>query len=249
MARAVHAPGATGATDRLDLAEGEAHHLVRVLRAEPGEPVVVMNGRGGEGRGILLETGKRSASVRVDSWKLHPPPPVAVTLVQALPKGERLEWILQKSVELGASRLVLVQAERSVTRWSGDEGGKSGRAREILLNAAKQCGQPWLPELSFAPTLSAWASTRDASALLLAGDIDPSAPPARDVLRARPRPPAVEAVIGPEGDFSPAEWGVLRAAGALGVSFGPLVLRTETAALFLLSILAYEWMDAGRRGV
>lgn len=249
MARAVHAPGASGVIDRLVLGENEAHHLVRVLRAAPGEPVVVMNGRGGEGRGVLLEAGKRAAVVRVDSWKIHPPPPVAVTLVQALPKGERLEWILQKSVELGASRLVLVQAERSITRWSGDDGSKAGRARDILLNAAKQCGQPWLPELTFAPSLSAWASTRDASSLLLAGDIDPSAPPVRDLLRARPRPQTVEAVIGPEGDFSPAEWQILRAAGALGVSFGPLVLRTETAALFLLSILAYEWMDAGRRGV
>jgi 16S rRNA (uracil1498-N3)-methyltransferase len=249
MPPAALAPDARPPEGEIALDAAESHHAVRVLRLREGEPLTVLNGAGDVARGRLLRADPRRATVAVESWTAVPRPPVHLTLVQALPKGERLEWILQKAVELGAGAVNLVQAERSIPRWPRGGGDKLDRAREILRAAGKQSGQAWLPALGFHTSFAAWAAACPPGRALWLADTAPGAPPLRTVLRARPPPSALAVCIGPEGDFSPTERAVLQAAGATSVSLGPLILRTETAALKVLSALAYEWLDGAPASV
>lgn len=240
MPQTVYLPGASAAGQSAPLDDEEAHHALSVLRAAHGDPVRVINGAGGVGEGTLAVTGRRAAAVRIAAWRQEPPPAVRITLAQALPKGDRLESILQKSVELGAAGVTLMQTDHAVTRLKDRH---EERWTAILVNACKQSGNPWLPRLRVTPSLDD-ALRAHAGDWLLFGDLTPGAPSARRVLRGRAAPAAATVAVGPEGDFSPREFALLRASGATGVNLGERVLRTDTAAVHLLSILRYEWLDA-----
>ncbi len=248
MIRCFAEPSAwTGVEVRLDAAE--SGHLVRVLRAGAGDPVEVFDGQGRRAAAVVRSADRRAAVLAAGTATLDPPP-LPVVLIQALPKGGKGDLIVQKAVELGAARIDWVAAERSVVRLSRAEADRRlARWRRIAINAAKQCGRNRVPPMAFHPSVADLALRHPRAATWLLCSLAEDAEPLGRALARRPRTPDAEvaALVGPEGDWTKAEESALRAAGAVPVALGPAVLRTETAALFALSVLVHtlwEGIDA-----
>jgi len=224
----------------------EAHHALTVLRLRAGETVTVLDGTGHE---YLCETDQLSRQVVtliVRSKSFVPPPPCQITLIQALPKGKIIDSIIQKAVELGASRVIPILSERVVSQL--DDGGAEGKRekwQQVAVEAIKQCGAAWLPKVDAPLPLDQFLARREPFDLVLAGSLQAERRHPRTCLdeyrAAHGGPPKNVGVwVGPEGDFTTAELAAILVAGAQPVTLGRLVLRVETAAIFFLSILNYE---------
>lgn len=241
----VYAPGAPWASGPIPLSPDESHHLARVLRLGPGDAVEVFDGEGRSAFGALETADRRRATVALSGPPVvEAASAVGLTLIQSLPKGHKADFIVQKGVELGLARLVFSETERSVSRF--DEDGAEARIERwlaVAVSAAKQCGRNRMPELRAASGLKDALAAMPADALLLACLPEAGADLLRDALRslAGAGVANVVAFVGPEGGFSPAEAGFLRDAGARPVRLGRHILRTETAALFVMAALAYEF--------
>lgn len=234
------------AEDWLELPRDEAHHACKVLRLRAGERVVVLDGAGLElGCEVEAVRGGR-VSLRVRQRLRHPRPRQEITLIQAVLKGRAMEWLVQKATELGVARIVPITAERTVSQL--DSGGAVGRRekwRAIAVEGIKQCGTVWLPEIALPVTVSEYLEQGTRSELVLVASLQPDAVHPRRCLEsfmsARGRyPESVSVWIGPEGDFTRVELGRMKEAGACPVTLGRSVLRSETAALYLISVLQYE---------
>jgi 16S rRNA (uracil1498-N3)-methyltransferase len=167
-----------------------------------------------------------------------------LVLILGVPREQKMDLVVQKATELGVARILPVRADHAVMQVRSDnEDSKRERWNRIALNAAKQCGAAWLPEIAPAEDLETCLTTLPGPAALLLCSLDPDALPLRSTLQsirvAAPR--AVAVLVGPEGDFSARERAVARNAGARPVSLGPRTLRSETAALYALSVLTYEF--------
>lgn len=230
----------------IQLGEREAHHAFHVLRLKAGDEVVALDGKGTEFSGRIEHASKRSVSIHVLERKTAPPLPCRITLVQAITKGKSMETILQKATELGAARIVPLLAERSVAHPDRESSqSKMEKWQWIAIDAIKQSGQPWLPEVLLPISPAEYLKTGGRSDLELFGALDggaehPRLPMQRYLQQHGKKPETVAVWIGPEGDFSPAETNSFRAAGILPITLGPLILRSDTAALYCLSILNYE---------
>lgn len=229
--------------ERVALDAEESHHLLRVLRARAGDEVDVFNGEGGIGRARVASVDRSRATLEITRRDAAPPPAAEITLVQALPREQKMDFIIQKATELGAACVAPLATERAVVHVGGGRAGdKKARWEKIALNAAKQCGAARLPRILAPCPLGEYLDRRPASDLFLVCALDPAARPLREVLaEARPRPVrSVAVLVGPEGDFSVDELQSILAAGARPVSLGGGVLRSETAAIYVLSVLRYE---------
>lgn len=216
--------------DDVVVVEGdEAHHAVAVRRLAVGEGVVLTDGRGHRVTGEVVGTGKRRLEVRVATAERSHPAAPALTVVQALPKGDRGELAVEVLTEVGVARVVPWAAARSVAVWKGERAVKSlARWRSTAREAAKQARRTWFPEV--APL----ATTAEVVALLAAADLavvlheDASASLADlDV----PGAGEVVVVVGPEGGLAPEELAAFAAAGVVPVRLGSEVLRTSTAGV------------------
>ncbi len=213
----------------------EAHHAVAVRRLRAGEHVVLTDGLGTSVTGAVAATGKRVFTVSVQSLRVDPRPEPAITVVQALPKGERGELAVEVLTEVGVDRIVPWAASRSVAVWKGERAAKShARWQATAREAAKQARRSWLP------SVSALASTADLAVLVAEADLavvlheDATAPlSAVDV----PTSGRVLVVVGPEGGIAPEELEALAAAGAQSVRLGSEVLRTSTAGVVAVAAL------------
>lgn len=226
-----------GAT--LTLAGPEAHHAADVLRVKPGEAVAVLDGAGREFACKVCGVGRNSVTLAVGATQTSPAPACRVTLAQAVPKGKLFDTIIQKATELGAFRVIPLLSERVVLRLDEESApGKTERWRHTAIEAIKQCGQRWLPQVEPPVTLQALLARGEKFDLSLVGSLQPDARHPRDYFKDRPA--TVRLWIGPEGDFTEAEYAAIRAAGAKPITFGPLVLRSDTAAVYAMSIASYE---------
>lgn len=224
--------------------DDEAHHLVHVLRVKPGQPIEAFDGRGRLADAEIELIHKHRVELRVVQQREAARPPVFLTLVQAMPREQKMDLVIQKGTELGVGAIVPVHTRHSLVRLDKDAGeAKRDRWDRIAINAAKQCGTAWLPEIHPAQSIDAWLAALPKYDLLLVCSLESEARPLRDVLQAvKPQAPrSIAFLIGPEGDLSQEEHAAVRRAGARAVSFGGLVLRTETAALYALSALKYEF--------
>jgi 16S rRNA (uracil1498-N3)-methyltransferase len=227
--------------DRIDLDESEVHHAIQVMRVRAGERLDVLDGQGRSARGILNVEGRRKAHVEPEEVRVHPPSPLAsITLAPALCKPARWEWMLEKATELGLGRLLPIVTEHCVARpAAGKTQDKLQKWTAICMRACKQSHNPWLPEIPGLLSLSAWVA--DETDLRLAGAITEDAAPLGQVLpKYDLKDGRVSVAIGPEGDFSTSEYEQMRGHGVHLVSLGGLVLRCETAALYILNSLRYE---------
>jgi len=222
----------------------ESHHLTHVLRAREGQTVMVFDGQGRVGEAEVLQARSKSgALVQLRNEKAVPRPRVRLQLVQALIRGSKMDLIVQKATELGVAVIAPVETERAVVRCRpGKEEDRVRRWWTVAVNAAKQCGTPWLPEL-LAPVSLEERVAQDAGAdLALLCSLAPGVKPLRDVLRGADLGSTgrIDIYVGPEGDFTDAELSAITSAGATPVSLGNLTLRAETAALFAISAVSYE---------
>ncbi len=226
----------------------DAHHISRSLRMAAGESVTVCDGQGTEYQCELTEFLPDCVRATVlSSEPSRTEPPFRATVYQALPKGEKLDSIIQKSVECGACEIALFESERCIVRIKDGEKDKKGERRQrIALEAAKQCGRGVIPTVS-APVSYRQMLTRAASADLALfcyeGEGTESLVEVVRGYKATQKTeslPSVSIVVGSEGGFSESEAAEARKSGMKLVGLGPRILRTETAAAFVLGCLVYE---------
>ncbi len=233
-------------TDPLILSERESHHAVNVLRIRPRERVVVLNGAGDEFLCEARESDRRALTLKVVRKNRIPPLPYQVTLAQAVTKGKTMELIVQKATELGAYRIVPILSGRTVAQVeTNDIPAKIEKWQATAVEALKQCGSAWLPHLETPLTPQAFLARVERFDLSFIASLQSDARHPRehfDGFRSENKyPPKTICVwVGPEGDFTPAEVNAVRAAGALAATLGQLVLRSETAAIYCLSVINYE---------
>ena len=241
----------------ITLSSDESHHLIAVNRARVGDTVVAFDGRGAEWICELAGHGKHSAVakamadrtaavLKVRFAQKARPLPYEITLGQALPKGGFMDAIVRKATEIGAARIVPLESERTQVHLDGERSEKKIEKWQVAaLEAAKQCGNAWLPEITPVQTATAFMESSRGYDLKLIASLQPGAKSLKTVLAAFSAangrtPKKVLWLIGPEGDFTPAEMSQSQSCGFEPITLGPLVLRCETAAVYALSVLSYE---------
>lgn len=220
---------AAGAT--IDLPGSIAHHASHVLRLRDGDRIVLFNGRGGEYHGRLVTRGSRAELAT--HLPVERESTVAMTLLQAWIATDKIEWVVEKAVELGVAAIVLAPARRGVVQLEGPRREKRmHRLREIAVAACCQCGRNRVPAIEACEDLRAGLHRAAANGLGVV--LQPDAPESLGDL-ARAAPASFAVAVGPEGGFDPAELALAAHAGYRPVRLGPRVLRTETAGLAALS--------------
>jgi len=219
----------------------ESHHALDVLRLGSGDRLTVFDGSGGEATAQIVAVEGRHAQLRVMPKTQTAPLPCAITLAQAIPKGKNMDFIIQKAVELGASRIAPLLSDRTVVHLNAAEAAKKrDKWREIALEACKQCGQTRIPEISLPRSPKAFFESGEKFDLQLIASLQPDARKMKEALTEVAAPKSACVLVGPEGDFTPAELALAKSSGCMPVTLGPIILRTETAALYCLSVLAHE---------
>ena len=236
-----------GSSLRLD--GREAHHALHVLRLKHGERVTILDGAG---NGFLCEVAgaaKDSLTLTVGERKFHSAPPCPVSLFVAIPKGKIIEDIIQKAVELGAHRIVPLLTERVVTHLDHDGAAhKREKWQQVAIEAIKQCGAAWLPRVEAPVALKEFLAHGKMPEFMLVGSLQTERRHPRAWLQEFQKqngrsPHGAGIWIGPEGDFTLLELQAIEAAGAKPVTLGRLTLRVETAAVYCLSFLSYEFCE------
>jgi len=258
------------AADSPILLGAEAHHARDVLRLRAGDQAVLFDGRGHELTAEVSEIGRREIRFSVLQEREVPPRPCRITLAQAIPKGKNMDLIVQKAVELGAAEIVPIISERTVVSLNEKEGrSKQAKWEQIVIEACKQCGQSWMPDVAEprslkeffqaqtsavsgrppSPRLRRGSSSYAGEELKLVASLQENSLHLKEILRKyetehEARPTRVTVLIGPEGDFTPMEYANASEAGFQAITLGPIILRVETAAIFCLSVLSYELLGA-----
>ncbi len=241
-----HAPDASADAAAITLGADESHHLVAVNRCGRGDPVVAFDGRGREWTCECTDPGKSAAVLAVKSTRLAAPRAHALTLAQALPKGSVMDDIVRQATELGAARIVPLVSERTQMQLEGGRSEKKlAKWRTAAVEAAKQCGNPWLPEIAPLQGFQAFLDSAKGHEFRLVASLHPGATSLKRILAQHHAkhgraPHNAVWLVGPEGDFSPAEMTAAVMAGFAPVTLGSLVLRSDTAAVHALSILSHE---------
>ncbi len=224
----------------------EAHHAIHVVRLEPGEPVAVTDGLGQD---LLCRTRDFARDVvwlEVVERRSVPAPLCDVTLVQALPKGGLIEEIIEQGTELGLRRLVPLLTERVVVQLdAGSAAAKAERWHSTAVEAVKQCGSAWLPQVDPPLTLKEFLGRSEQFDLSLVASLQPDRQLPRDRFAAfhaahQRAPRSVAIWIGPEGDFTQPELQSIQTSGAQPITLGRNVLRVVTAAVAALALVAHE---------
>lgn len=234
-----YCPQALGIGSVLALPDQVAHH-VQVLRMQLGDTITLFNGEGGEYTASLSSIEKKRAQAEIKAFSPREAElPYALALAQALPEGSKMDWIVEKAVELGATAIHPLSAQRCVVRLSGERADKKqAHWQGIIASAAEQSGRNRLPHLAELGEFRRWIGQSDMHRRILLS------PRGEQPLSgwARHHPPqAVTVMVGPEGGFTDEEENLAVAQGALMLTMGPRVLRTETAGLAALAALNAVW--------
>ncbi len=216
-------------------------HVVQVLRLKAGQALTLFNGEGGEYMAELTEVTRRQARVRLTGFRdISRESSLPTRLGLGIARAERMDYALQKAVELGVSHITPLRTERSVVQLDGNRLQKKlAHWQGVLISACEQCGRNTVPELAAPLSYTQWLEAPQAGTRLI---LDPLA---ERGLAGLARPEALSITIGPEGGFSPKEREQASAAGLIGVAMGPRILRAETAALTALAAVQTLWGDLG----
>lgn len=232
--------------DAVTLPEAEAKRLLRVLRMNTGDAVTLFDGSK-EYSSTITALGTKSATLKITgSSERKSESPLNIVLGQGLPKGDKLEWVVQKAVELGVSAVVPVLMERSIKRPDAKDAARQlERLRKIAIEAAQQSGRlrvPEVPCMMDLPMFLQHSTDADLKIVLYEGEKTVGL---RDVLHMVGGVQSVYLLIGPEGGLKEEEVDEAEAAGFIPAGLGPRILRTETAGLAALSIIQFELGDMG----
>jgi len=238
-----HVAAALATGDTLSVPDDVLRHM-QVLRLQRGDAVVLFNGQGGQFEAELLELDKRAAIARVGAFQSREAEsPYHVTLAQGIAGGDKMDWLIEKAVELGVGSMAPLSAARCVVRLAGERATRRHAHWQALVRAAcEQCGRNRVPEIAPAQEIAGWLAALPTPApgelrLLLSpraklafADLPTSAPEGQ-----------VLVMIGPEGGFSGEEEALAIGCGFTPLGLGPRVLRAETAGIAILSALAARW--------
>lgn len=230
----------------LCLEGSEAHHALNVLRVKIDTTVSVLDGAGAEYLCRVKDVRRNCIALAVLERRRFTQPPCPVTLFQAVVKNKAMDLIVHKTTELGVHRIVPVICDRSIVRPSpADAAEKAEKWRAVAIEAIKQCGQPWLPIIDKPRPLEHALREQQPPGLSIVASLQSGAKHPRECFMAhlaehRHAPETVSVWIGPEGDFTQNELAAIIGAGAVPVTLGPFVLRSETAAIYSVAISNYE---------
>ena len=224
------------------LESAPSHHLVRVLRLSAGADLTLFNGDGHDYRARLVDADQRAAGARILSRsEAEPAPPLRITLGIGVSKGERMDFVIQKSVELGACAIQPLFCARSVVQLKGERlTRKLTHWRGVALAACEQSGRRRITTIAEPNTLTGWLGgrARSADAHLM---LDPLG--SRSLAELAPPLDGVRLLVGPEGGFTEPERDAARERGFVGIRLGPRILRTETAPLAAIAAIQALWGD------
>ncbi len=221
----------------------EAKHALKVMRLRVGDTCELFDGCGHALRARIVAT-RGSSGMQLETVEMLPPMPATagITLALAIPKGTNMDLIVQKAVEMGVSRIIPLVSERTIVRLdAGQAKAKAAKWQRTALEACKQCGVNTLPVVEAPQAYAAFLGREDLPELRLQCAIVPGARPLRDVLEEGRAAGVTDAalLIGPEGDFSPAEYAAGRERGFTPISLGPIILRVETAVFMAVAAVRY----------
>lgn len=218
----------------------DVKHISKVLRMAPGDKVMLCDGEGYQYLAKISEITKEEVRLAILSGERCAADPLQrITLYQGLPKGDKMELIVQKCVELGITEIVPVAAERSIVRIKpGEFGGKRTRYQRVAYEAAKQCGRGIIPQIADLVTFKSMDVSRHD--LIIIAYEDEKENTLKSLLKANPKAKDIAIVIGPEGGLEKAEVDLLTQKGGTAVTLGPRILRTETAGMAALAMILYE---------
>lgn len=214
----------------------EGHHAAAVRRLRVGEAIALTNGQGLKARGVVSAVAPKQLTVAVHSVETFELPVITFTLVQAVAKGDRDELAIQAATELGTTKVLPWQADRSISKWDGKEEKNRERWQQIVDEAAKQALRPWFPEVAHVQSSKSLAKqiSESAGTYLV---LDPTSPLSLNQVEL-PTAGEVALIVGPEGGISEAELAMFETAGAKRVHLGTGILRTSTAGMAAISVLA-----------
>ncbi|SFU35386.1 16S rRNA (uracil(1498)-N(3))-methyltransferase [Nitrosospira multiformis] len=237
----------------LELPSAVAHHAARVLRLEPGDEVVLFNGDGGEFTSVISRISKQGVAVVVERHvQVERESPLTILLAQAVCMGEKMDWIVQKAVELGVTRIQPLITKQSVVRLSGERGEKRvSHLQKVVISACEQCGRNRVPKVLSLAALENWLGTQTESCRTCSDSLSPDAcfmlsPFARKGLRDFKHSSNISSIIllvGPEGGFTRDEEAAAMVAGFIPLRLGNRILRTESAALAAVGAMQALWGD------
>ncbi len=247
-----YAPDVPADAAEIRLSPEESHHLVTVNRCGRGDPVVAFDGHGREWLTECVDASKSAALLRVKETRPAVTRTLSITLAQALPKGAVMDDIVRQATEVGAARIIPLLSERTQVHLDADRADKKvEKWRTTAIEAAKQCGNPWLPEITPIQSFSVFLASAKDYDLKLVASLHAGTTTLKQALATFAHKHSADRqnaplralwLVGPEGDFSPTEMTAAVMAGFIPVTLGPLVLRSDTAALYALSILSNELM-------
>lgn len=214
-------------------------HLIRVLRFKEGDNFVVFDGLGNEFNAVLTQVNKQALALCLDRINRNIESPLEIELGQVISRGDKMEFTIQKAVELGVTSITPLTSRRcSIKLDEKREEKKVEQWQKIAISACEQCGRNYVPRVSKITDLNKWCEEKKNEVLSLTLD-----PKAKKRIKDLNNPKKIRLLIGPEGGLSEEEIENARLHGFEGISLGPRILRTETAALTTLSILGSLFGD------
>jgi len=236
----IYHPSQLTSGNRIELSDTAANHVARVLRLPVGAPLILFNGKGGEFTATISTIDKRRVNVDIGIFhNIEREPPLQLWLAQGISRGERMDYTIQKAVELGVSRIIPLFTEHCGVRLDGERLEKRIRHWQgVIVGACEQCGRNRLPQVDPALSFSQWL-TMPADGLRLV--LTPEADHSLSQLAAPTGP--ITLLIGPEGGLSEQEIELAQQSGYTGLRLGPRILRTETAAVATLAAIQGAWGD------
>ncbi|MBU0605046.1 MAG: 16S rRNA (uracil(1498)-N(3))-methyltransferase [Candidatus Omnitrophica bacterium] len=225
----------------INISGKEAHHIIDVMRLKASDKVVTFDGTGKEYAGFIKEIRRKSVTIEIVEVRTpHGRMAYGITLLQAIPKKDKMDYIVEKSTELGVSNIIPLVTERTIPIW--DEAKKASsvqRWRKIAMEASKQCGRADIPDIGPVKNFADASADAAGFGLALIATLDDGAIKLKDALSGF-GPGKIAIAVGPEGDFTPGEVARAKEGGFKVVSLGSRVLKSDTAGLFMLAILNYE---------
>jgi len=232
---------------RVSLSGPDAVHIAKVLRLGAGKSIIVLDGRGKSYLAVIEQACKDKVDCTIQKeLPVAAGPSLKVTLVQGIPKGDKMDLVIQKGTELGLSRVIPLISERVVVKLAGDKLlHRRERWQRIALEAAKQCRRPDVPEVSEPQSWEQVLALLPPEAAALIPWEEEFVETLKNFCRCSQAPEEIYIFIGPEGGFTREEVELARSHGVRPVTLGPRILRTETAGLAVLAVVLYQWGDLG----
>jgi len=237
----IYQPVPLAAHSTLQLDEKASHHLARVLRANVGEAVILFNGQGGEYHATISAINKKTVQVTIHQFvKREAESSLSIHLAQGISRGEKMDFVIQKAVELGVKKITPLITERCTVKLDNDRSEKRQQHwQAIAVSACEQCGRNQIPEIAPTQSLASWLATvKDQNNFVLSPHVTDRLPDHLPEKNAE-----VILLIGPEGGLSENEIQLSYKQNFMPLSLGPRVLRTETAPLVALTILQHQFGD------